>query len=129
MNKIVLFNYCLSVFLSRGKKDVIKNGTWYLFASEIFNIVISLVVFVITRFDYRLSKGVLLLLLITIWAFSFYGTKNWLISQIEKRKIESKYKTLQLKTSINTLIGSILFLGSFLLFLFTIIKTFEGYLV
>jgi len=62
-----------------------------------------------------------------IWAFSFYGTKKWLISQIEKRRIESKYKTLQLKTAINTLIGSILFLGSFLFFLFTILKTFEGY--
>lgn len=129
MNKIVLFNYCLSVLLSRGQKNVIKNGTWYLLASELFNIVISLVVFVITRFDYRLSEWILLFLLITIWAISFYGTRNWLLSQIEKRKIEKKYKTLQPKTALNTLMGSIMFLGSFLLFLFTIFKTFEGYLI
>lgn len=129
MYKIVLLNYCLSAFLSRGKKDLIKNGTWFLFANELFFIVISLVVLVITRFDFRISNGVLLLLLITIWGISFYGTKDWLLSQIEKRKIDTKYKILQSKTASNTLMGSIIFVSSFLLFLFIIIKTFEGYLI
>lgn len=129
MDKIVLLNYCLSAFLSRGKKDLIKNGTWFLFANELFFIVISLVVLVITRFDFRISNGVLLLLLITIWGISFYGTKDWLLSQIEKRKIDTQYKILQSKTASNTLMGSIIFVGSFLLFLFIIIKTFEGYLI
>jgi len=129
MNKIVLLNYCLSAFLSRGKKDLIKKGTWFLFANELFFTVISLVVLVITRFDFRISNGILLFLLIAIWGISFYGTKDWLISQIEKRKIDTKYKTLQFKTASNTLMGSIIFVGSFLLFLFVIIKAFEGYLI
>lgn len=129
MNKIVLLNYCLSVFLSRGKKDLIKNGTWFLFANELFFIAISLVVLILARFDFQLSKGILLFLLITIWGVSFYGTKSWLISRIEKGKIDTKYKYLQSKTALITLMGSIFFLGSFLLFLFTIIKTFEGYLI
>ena len=129
INKIVLLNYSLSAFLSRGKKDLIKNGTWFLFANELFFIAMSLVIFIITRFDYRLSKGLLLFLLIAIWGISFYGTKDWLISQIEKRKIDSKYKTLQTKAVSFTLIGSIIFVSSFLIFLFTIFKTFEGYLI
>lgn len=129
INKIVLLNYCLSVFLSRGKRDLIKKGTWFLFANELFFIIISLIVLVITRFNFRISKGILFLLLIIIWSISFYGTKKWLISQIEKGKINNKYKALQPKTATSTLIGSLIFVGSFSLFLLVIIKTFEGYLI
>lgn len=128
MNRIILLNYYLSVFLSRGKKDLIVTGTWYLFASELFNIAMTLVVSIVTRFDYRLSNGILIFLLITIWGISFYGTKNWLIGQIEKKVIVTKRKTLQPKAALIALIGALFFLSSFLLFLFTIIKTFEGYL-
>ena len=128
MNRIILLNYCLSFFLSRGRKDLIKNGTWFLFANELFFILLSLIVLILTRFEFRLSKGILLFLLIAIWSISFYGTKSWLIGQIEKRGIVTKYKTLQPKAVLITLIGAVFFLSSFLLFLFTIIKTFEGYL-
>lgn len=128
MNRIILLNYCLSFFLSRGKKDLIKNGTWFLFANELFFILLSLVVLILTRFEFRLSKGILLFLLIAIWGISFYGTKSWLIGQIEKKGIVTKYKTLQPKAALITLMGAMFFLSSFLLFLFTIIKTFEGYL-
>ena len=83
---------------------------------------------ILTRFEFRLSKGILLFLLIAIWSISFYGTKSWLIGQIEKKGIVTKYKTLQPKAVLITLIGAVFFLSSFLLFLFTIIKTFEGYL-
>lgn len=128
MNRIILSNYCLSFFLSRGKKDLIKNGTWFLFANELFFILLSIVVLILTRFEFRLSKGILLFLLIAVWGISFYGTKSWLIGQIEKRGIVTKHKTLQPKAALITLMGAMFFLSSFLLFLFAIIKTFEGYL-
>lgn len=128
MNRIIFLNYCLSFFLSRGKKDLIKNGTWFLFANELFFILLSLVALTLTRFEFKLSKEILLFLLIAIWGISFYGTKSWLISQIDKSGIVSKHKTMQPKAALITLMGAMFYFSSFLLFLFTIIKTFEGYL-
>ncbi|MDP2723267.1 MAG: hypothetical protein Q8O72_10960 [Bacteroidales bacterium] len=128
MKRIILLNYSLSIFLSRGRTDLVKNGTWFLFANELFFILLSLIVIILTRFEFRLSQGILLFLLIAIWGISFYGTRSWLIGQIAKKGIVTKYKTLQPKAALITVMGAMFFLSSFLLFLFTIIKTFEGYL-
>lgn len=129
MNKIIFLNYCLSVYLSRGRKDLIKKGTWFLFSNELFFIFVSLVVLILTRFEFRLSGGILLILLIMIWGISFYGTNSWIIGQIERSEIDRKYKILQPNAALITLIGAIFFLFCFFLFLFTIICTFEGYLI
>lgn len=117
------------MFLARGKKVKINDATWFLFANELFYIAITLGVLILTRFEYRLSQGILLFLLIAIGSFSFYGTKSWLIGQIEKRRIGKKYKSLQPKTALFTFMGAMLLLGSYILCVFTIIKTFQGYLL
>lgn len=128
LNKMIVLNYCLSHFLSRGKKGIPKNGTWFLFANELFFILLSIMVLILTRFEFRFSKGMLLFLLLAIWSISFYGTKSWFIGQLEKREIEIKFRTIQHK-KLFTLMGAVIYLSSFLLFLVSIIFSFEGYLI
>lgn len=129
MSKILFYNYCLSVFFSNGKRDLFKKGTWFLFAHELFFISISFGAFLITRFDYRIPNGILLFLLLFIWYITFYGTRNWVLSQLEIECIDRQYNAMKPKTGTNTLIGFLLFAGSFFLQITIVILTFQGYLM
>jgi hypothetical protein len=127
MNKILLYNYSLSVYFSRGKKELIKNGTWFLFANELFFVSVSFAMFLITRFDIKIPGAIILIGYLLIWYLTFYGVKNWVQSQLEINNIESEYKALKQKSS-RTFLGFLFFVGSFFLFLVVAISTFQGYL-
>ena len=127
MNKILLYNYSLSVYFSRGKKELVKKGTWFLFANELFFVSVSFAMFLITRFDIKIPGTIILIAYLLIWYGAFYGIRNWVQSQLETKKIEIKYKGLEQKAS-KTLLGFLFFIGSFLLFLIVAISTFQGYL-
>lgn len=126
VKKVLIYNYSLSVFLSRGKKDIFRKGTWFLFANELFFVSISLAMFIVTRFDFILSDLILFTIFLTIWAASFYGTRNWLINQLQNKKIEKEYDDTENQTH-NVLMGLVLFVGSFIAFIVFGILTFEGY--
>ena len=127
MNKIFLYNYSLSVYFSRGKKELFQSGTWFLFATQLFCISVSLAMFFITRFDTKISGVIILILHLIIGYLSYYGTKKWLFSQLKKRGIEKQYKYIR-KLTLYRIIGLLLYFGSFFLFLIVAILTFQGYL-
>jgi len=126
MKKILVYNYCLSVFFARGKKELFKKGTWFLFANELFFLLVSLAMFVVTRLDFILSDTILLMFLLGIWAISFYVTKSWLMNQLDTNGIVKEYDSINHK-GLNASIGLILFVGSFIGFIIVGILTFEGY--
>ncbi len=128
MKKILLYNYCLSIYFSRGKKDLLKKGTWFLFSSELFCFSISIVIFLLSLISFKLSGWLILILLVVIWVITFYGSQNWLLSQLEKRKIEQAYTTIE-NVMLYRLIGLLLYFGSFFFFLIIGILTFQGYLI
>jgi hypothetical protein len=125
MRKILLYNYALAIYLARGNKELFIKGTWYLLANELFFILLSVVILVITRFNVRLPNSFLALLLFTIWYLSFYGYKTWLINLVRTQIIAKTYRV----NVIHRFIGLLLFVGTFILFLVTIIITFRGYLL
>jgi hypothetical protein len=127
MNKILLYNYSLSVYFSRGKKELIKNGTWFLLANELFFVSVAFLMFLITRLDIKVPGAVILIFSLFIWYGTFYGVKNLVQSQLEAKQIEDKYKALKQKGA-KTFLGFLFFVGSFLLFLIVVISTFQGYL-
>ncbi|MCG9881228.1 MAG: hypothetical protein MH472_11580 [Bacteroidia bacterium] len=127
MNKILLYNYSLSVYFSRGKKELVKKGTWFLFANELFFVSVSFAMFLITRFDIKIPGAIILISYLLIWYGAFYGIRNWVQTQLETKKIEGQYKALERKTS-KIFLGFLFFIGSFLLFLIVAISTFQGYL-
>ena len=127
MEKLLLYNYSLSVYFSRGQKDLFRKGTWFLFANELFFISVSLTMIIITRFNYKMPGWITLFLLFFIWYFIFYGTKKWLFSQIDTKGIEKIHQELG-QTTFITFKGFFLFVGSFLFFCLIAIATFQGYL-
>ena len=127
MNKILLYNYSLSVYFSRGKKELFNKGTWYLLASELFCISISFAMFLLTRFDVKMPGAIILIFYLLIWYGTFYGTKNWVHSQLEKKQIGFKYKNIS-RIFLYRTAGLLLYLGSFIFFLIVGISTFQGYL-
>jgi hypothetical protein len=127
MNKILLYNYSLSVYFSRGKNELVKKGTWFLFANELFFVSVSFAMFLITRFEIKIPGAIIFISYLLIWYGAFYGIRNWVQTQLETKKIEIQYKVLERKTS-KTFLGFLFFLGSFLLFLIVAISTFQGYL-
>jgi hypothetical protein len=127
INKILLYNYSLSVYFSSGKKELIKKGTWFLLANELFFLSVSFAIYLITRFDVKMPGGIILVFYLLIWYATFYGTRNWVYSQLETKKIEVEYKLLKQK-GFKIFLGLLSFIGSFLLFLIVSILTFQGYL-
>jgi len=126
LNKILLLNYSLSVWLSRGKKDLFKNGTWYILASEIFFLNTALGLFVLSKIDYKVSNNILVFLYIIIWTFSFYGTKKWILNMLNN--IEKVYSTIKHKKTI-AVIGLLIYILSFGGFFIIAVLAFQGYLI
>lgn len=127
MNKILLYNYSLSVCFSRGKKELVQKGTWFLFANELFFVAVSFAMFLITRFDIKIPGAIILIFYLLIWYGAFYGIRNWVQTQLETKEIEVQYKALERKTS-KIVLGFLFFIGSFFIFLIVAIFTFQGYL-
>jgi uncharacterized membrane protein len=127
MNKILLYNYSLSVYFSRGKKNLIKRGTWFLLANELFFLSVSFVFFLITQFNIKMSREIIFIFYLLIWYFTFYGIKNWVYSQLETKKIDVEYKAIKQK-ALETFFGLLFFIGSFLTYLIIVILFFQGYL-
>ena len=76
MNKILLYNYSLSFYFSRGKKELVQKGTWFLFANELFFVSVSFAMFLITRFDIKIPGAIILICYLFIWYSAFYGCKH-----------------------------------------------------
>jgi hypothetical protein len=124
MKKIILYNYRLSVYFSRGRKNLVKNGTWFLFSSELFYLFVSLTMIILSVIPIKVSAWGLLFILILISYVTFFYLKPGIlmkINEIERTK----------NNSINgsCLIGLLLYFGSVFLFLIIGILTFEGYLI
>lgn len=126
MDKILLYNYSLSLYFSRGNKELVKKGAWFLISSEFFCLSVSVVMVLISIMPFRVSGISLILMLGAIWYFMFYYTKAWTLSKIGK--LESQIKKVG-NYKLYRIIGMLLYFGSFFLFLLIGILTFEGYLI
>lgn len=120
-----MYNYSLSAYFARGQKERFEKGTWFLFANELFFILISLVMFIVTMLDFKLPNIILVILLLAVWSLSFYGIKNWLVNQVRVNNIAKEYS----RNTANVFIGLLIFVGSFFMFLVVGTITFEGYLL
>ena len=129
LDRILLSNYSLAVFLSRKKKNVLVEGTCSLFSHELFFFLCSITALLVVRIPHHFSDFELLLILIILFVFSFYGIIKWIkyYINIKKGNVKEQYKLLKGKTFIYTLSGWILFIGSFIAMLITFTYTIEGY--
>jgi len=127
MNKILLYNFSLSVWFAGKKRNLFEKGTWFLFSYELFFITPSIVMFLLSLIEIRLSEWMLLLLLIFFWIIIFYGIRGWFMAQLKIRRIEEKYRTIE-KLWLYRLIGLLLYFGSPCFFIFSSILFFDEYL-
>ena len=128
MNKILLYNYSLSVwFAGKKKKHLFNEATWFFFSSELFCITVSAVMFIISLIEFKISGLMLLLLFLLIWLITFYGIKGWVLEQLKIKKTEYNYKLVS-KLWLYRVIGILLYFGSAYFFLLIGILTFQGYL-
>ena len=130
MKKILLYNYCLSVFLSRKKMHLVKEGTWFLICDEVFFIEVSILMFILSLFTYTVPLYLIISLIFIAMYFTFYRSKKWMYSKMAKYNIHTEFKLLEKKQRrLYVLIGLFLLIGSFAFFCIVTIVTMGGYLL
>lgn len=105
-----------------------KDGVWFLLANELFFALVSVSLIIIGFCDILLSGYIYLLAFLILWYVVFYRSKNWLHFQIQKTNIKKKYENAT-SNNLNIILGFILFVGSYLLFIWAVIYNFQGRLI
>lgn len=127
LDKILIYNYCLSAYLAGAKKkNRYSYGTWFFFAAEYLYLLAALSMFILSIINYTFPDWGLLLILILLWYLTHYRTKKWVFYRLEKMQIEYVYKNLTRK-KVRAWLGLLAYVLMFAFFFVAAVLTFEGY--
>ena len=118
IQKILMFNYSLSVYFSRGKKQLINNGAAYLYVQTLFLFLTSLLVFVLFLLRIKILPLNFVLIASIILYYCFYYLKKRIVRKIEEEKYHIKYSASDNKR-FYAFLGLSLLIGSYSLFFIT----------
>jgi hypothetical protein len=127
MNRILLIFYTLAAFLSREKKDLILNGTWFIFGTTLFFNTVSFMFYIVPRLPFKLNNIVLLVILISVGYVTQYGIKKWTYKKIKELEIHKQYNLISQKYRY-IISGFIILIISFFLMFIVGVVNFSGYL-
>jgi hypothetical protein len=127
-DKLLLIFYALAVFLSRGKKDVVNRATSFFLGSFLFFNTISLLLFLLPKFNFRINKIGLAIILIVVGYFTQVGTEKWIYKKLRSEKTYNQYESLKYK-KLCVLLGFLLLIVSLYGILLVGIFNFVGYIL
>ena len=126
-NKLFVIFYALATFLSRGKRNIINRGTTYFIGSFLFFNTVSLMLFLLPKFSFRVGKIGLVSFLIVVGYITQVGIEKWIYKKLKSEKILDQYKSLKYK-KLNALIGLFMLVVSLYGIFLVGIFNFVGYI-
>lgn len=98
MSRILLYNYCLAVYLLKPQqKNVYIQGMWLFFRIEYWYMMLTLVMLVISSVNYNFQMWFLAMIVFAIWLQVYILNKKWAFRFLDKMGIEQKYQRLENK--------------------------------
>lgn len=129
LKKILFSHYSLAVFFSKGKKEVVDNGTCYLFSNNLLFFIVAILMLLLSKIAYKLSPVVLITALFFLLYVCFYAIKKYLLNLIYEGEFLKIHKAISKKEKRNSIaLGLLMFIGSYIFFTIVSICVFQGYL-
>lgn len=127
LNELLLWNYCLSVYLVGIKKRSMYNmGARMLLVVEFWYLLLILLMLVLVCATYTFPLYILVLLLLVSWFISYMIIGKWVEKRLKKMCIGQFYNEVSNKKK-KTWIGFIILLFCWLSFVIVAFTFFVGY--